>query len=296
LTALFGREKKYIVLTLLMVFIIPFTYYLLPTSYLNHFFYNKQFFQALNLLYIRLMASRPFYPVANISLLVASFLVIPLAASEVLRKKLLFLSMIVVMTLVFFVVVVDYYGKHYRYISHATPFAIIMICFSYVTMLKVFKSKPVLVAGLILLLAAQTGNLIRMADILYHDIPGQPRPSKAYEVVKKNIKDGEAVFAQHLRGYYLQGIPKSTPIISLGNIVNDAPGTNPYTFDKFFKDLQAYKKGWVIWEKPKEHRIDPKVAAYVTTLFQKVAGESRDASNVEIYFFNESMIKVPNFK
>jgi hypothetical protein len=296
LLALFGGEKKYIALGLLILFVISLDCALLPASFFHGLFKNKKFFQAVHPLYIRLMAARPFFPIVNVSFLISSALVIPMAADDVFRKKLLFLYTIVFTALVFFVFVVEYYGRHYRYISHVTPFAILMICFSYVTMLKVFQSKPILIAGLVMLLAAQSGNFIRMADTLYHGVSGQPRFSAAYEVVKKNIRDGEAIFAQYLRNYYMRGIPVDTPLISLGNLERDTPGTNPYTFDKFFNDLRVHKTGWVIWEKPKEYHIDPKIAAYVKTLFKKTAGEGLDVNHVEIYRFHESMIKTPNFK
>jgi len=201
----------------------------------------------------------------------------------------------VIVALLFFVFVVSH-PQHYRYICHVIPFGILMICLAYFTILKVFQNKYIFAIGVCLLLASQAMQFIKGGEYLYYGSRGQPCPSIAYATVRENLKPEEVIFSQFFHDYYMQGIPKDTPIISLGCVNQGSSESNPYNFTRFFNDINSHRKGWVIWDKYKEHHVHPKVAAYVKALFHKVHGEGIDDTGIEVYYFDDSMIKRPVFK
>ena len=217
-------------------------------------------------------------------------------APDNLKRKLLFCLSIVLTTIVFFVYMANFYDNHYRFISHTVPFAIFLACFVYFIILKIYKNKYILAAGIALLLFSQANNWIRLHDVLYHGASNQPFPSIAYKTVINNLKKDDVVFVQGLKDYYMAEIPAETPVIKLGYVKQGTIGTNPYNFELFFNDLLKHRQGWVVWEKFKEFHVDAQVAAYVKTLFKKYHGQGIDNSGVEVFYFHESMIKIPNFK
>ena len=294
--AIIEREKKYIGLIIFAIAAGLTGYVVIPKHILQYYASMMSLFQSINPLYLKLMVQKPFFSFLNLILLFGGLFLIPLASHKVQRRKLLFCLSIVLTALIFFVFLVDFFGKHYRYICHTIPFAILMICFVYMVIIRVYNNKYILIIGTIFLLAAQTGHFVRGIKFLYYGAHGQPCPSIAYATVKKNIKKGDAIFAQYLRDYYMKGIPMDTRIISLGRISEDPRGSIPYHFNQFFNDLLTHRRGWVIWQKYKEYHIDPKIVAYTMTLFKKYHGQGIDNTGVEIYYFDQSMIKIPNFK
>lgn len=296
LIALIRRERKYIGLTVIGIVSGLAGYMLLPQHIIEDFAGMAGFFQSFNLLYFKLAVQRPFFSIANLVLLSGIIFIIPLTTHKSQQKKLLYCLSIVLTSLGFYVFMVDFYGRHYRYMCHIIPFAILVICMVYMVILKVYNNKYILIVGVILLVASQTGHFIRGMKGLYYGFQKQPYPSIAYATVRENLREGDVIFAQYLRDYYMKGIPANTRIIDLGKVKQGTTGTNPYHFDQFFKDIRTYKQGWVVWQKYKEHHVEPKVAAYVKTLFKKYHGQGIDDTGVEVYYFNESMIKIPNFK
>jgi hypothetical protein len=272
-------------------------FFTLPERVLHDFKGYFLFFKAFNPMYVHLMAQRPFYSIINLSLMTGTIIIAFSSAPGNVKRKLLFCVSIVITTIVFFVFMANFHGNHYRFISHTVPFAILLVCIAYFIILKTFKNRYILAAGLALVLFSQANNWMQLHDILYHGASNQPFPSIAYKTVINNLQKDDAVFVQGLKDYYMTGLPANAPIISLGHLQKqDIIGTNPYNFELFFNDLLKYRQGWVVWEKFKEFHVNPKVAAYVKTLFKKYHGQGIDDSGVEVFYFNESMIKKPNFK
>jgi hypothetical protein len=294
--AVIGTERKYTGLLITICISGPIFYTIIPETMISSLTGFMSFFNAYNPIYLQLIAQKPFYSIISLSLMAGSIIILFNSPLKRLKKKILFCLMIVMTTIVFFVYMANFFGGHYRFICHTVPFAILLTCFVYFIVLKVFRNRNILIAGIAILLLAQTVNFIRHQKVLYYGALGQPFPSVAYQTVKNHLKPNEAVFAQGLKSYYMAGISRSTPLISLGHTKQGTTGTNPYRFDSFFSDLLKYKQGWVLWEKYKEFHVDPKVAAYVKTLFKKYHGQGIDSTGVEVFYFDESMIKIPNFK
>ncbi len=295
--AIIDKEKKHIGLAIFISLSAAIVFVVLPqTGILKYSLLFVSFFKTFKFLFLKLMVAKPFFNMANLMLLFGSILIVFFTSDRIQRKKFLFCLMIVLFALFFFIWMVDFHSQHYRYICHIIPFAVLMICVSYFVTLKVFHNKYILCAGVVLLLVSQTMHLFRALESMYYGAKGQPYPSIAYAAIKKNLKPGEAIFAQYLRDYYMQGIPKDTPIISLGRVRQESSEPNPYNFNRFFEDIKTYRQGWVVWEKNKEYHIDPQVAAYVKTLFRKICGQGIDETGVEVYYFDASMIIKPVFK
>jgi hypothetical protein len=295
LTAVFWQEKKYILLTALSCAAMPVVFLLMPGKTISKITAMIGFFEVYHPVYFRLMALKPFLPPLNLVLLAASLIIIAIAQPTINKKRLFYCSIYVVAALIFFVFMADYYGRHFRYISHIMPFAILLICFAYLVILKVYRHKAVLVIGTGLLIATQAYDLTIAAKDLVHGLPEQPRPSIAYATIVENLRHGEVIFGQYLRDYYLQGIGEDTVLISLGSIRRDVRGTNPYKFNDFYRDLIRHKKGWIVWQSYKQYNIDRKIVAYVKTLFKQYHGKDLDDTGVEVYYFDEQMIKRANF-
>lgn len=296
LIAVTARERKYIALLTAAGIAGLTAYPLIPQKLNENLTYYLLLFKAYNPIYLQLIVQRPFHSIISLGLLAGSLVIVFLAPCKEIRRKLGFCVSIVFTAIVFFVFCANFYDNHYRFISHLVPFAILMICFVYFIVIKIFKNKHVLAIGIAMLLLSQAANFIHLQKVLYQAASMQPFPSVAYKTVKEKLKPNEVIFAQGIKDYYMAGIPTTTPIISLGNIEQGTAGTHSYRFDQFFNDLLAYRQGWVIWEKYKEFHIDPKVAAYAMTLFKKYHGKGVDNSGVEVYYFDESMIKKPVFK
>jgi hypothetical protein len=291
------REKKYIGLAVFLIIAAILIYVFLPKiTILKYTMAFVSFFESIKPIFLKLMVQKPFSALANLMLLSGSMVILFFCPDKLKRKKLLFCLLFVLVAIVFFMFMVDFHSQHYRYICHVVPFAILMICLTYVTILRVFQTRYILILGVLLLLASQTTHFVRGMPPLYYGALGQPWPSVAYATVRDNLADGDVIFAQYLRDYYMRGIPKDTPIFSLGQVRQDSAGPNPYNFERFFSDIRQYKRGWVIWKKYKEYHVHPQVAAYVKTLFQKIHGEGVDDTNVEVYFFDESMVKRATFR
>jgi len=295
--AIMFRKKKYIGLSLFLIIAAILIYLFLPTNTIIKFMTNViSLFESIRPIFMKLMVQKPFFTLTNLMLLSGSIVLIFLCPDNLQKKKLVFCLLMVLIAIFFFMFMVDFHSQHYRYICHAVPFAILLICLTYVTILKVFRNRFIFLVGVFLLLGSQAAHFVRGAPFLYHGARGQPVPSVAYATVRNNLAEGDVIFAQYLRDYYMRGIPKDTPTISLGKVPQDFAKPNPYNFKRFFKDVRQYKRGWVIWDKYKEYHVHPKVAAYVKTLFTKIHGEGVDDTNVEVYFFDEPMIKRAVFR
>lgn len=294
--AIIGKERKYKGLLISICITGPIIYAFIPEKMINDLTGFISFFNTYNPIYLHLIVQRPFYSIVSLSLLAGSIIILFYFPVQKLKKKILFCLLIVLTTIVFFVFMANFFGGHYRFISHTVPFAILLICFVYFIVLKVFRNRYILAAGIVILLLAQAINFIRLQDVLYHGAAKQPFPSVAYKTVHGLLKQNEVIFAQGLKNYYMAGIPRNTPIISLGHTKQGTTGTNPYRFEIFFKDLLKYRQGWVIWEKYKEFHVEPKVVAYVKTLFKKHHGQGLDNTGVEVFYFDQSMIRIANFK
>jgi hypothetical protein len=292
LMAIMHKEKKYLGLTILLISSVVIAFIFLPrTVVFKYSITYLAFFKSIKPLFFQLLVQKPFSAMANLMLLAGSITLIFICPEKPLKKKLIFCQLMVIVAVFFFVFMVDYHSQHFRYICHVAPFAILLICLTYWEILKVFQSRYILVLGLFFLLAAQTVHLAKGIPVLYHGAKGQPWPSAAYAAVRDNFMEGDVIFAQYLRDYYMRGIPKDTPVISLGQVRQDVAEPNPYHFELFYKDIRRYSRGWVIWSKYKEYHVHPQIVAYVKTLFHKVHGDGVDDTNVEVYFFDESMIK-----
>lgn len=295
--AIIFREKKYLGLSLFLIIASILIYLFLPTNTIIKFMTNViSIFESIRPIFLKLMVQKPFFTLTNLMLLFGSIVLIFLCPDKLQKKKLVFCLLMALVAIFFFMFMVDFHSQHYRYICHAVPFAILMICMTYVTILRVFQNRYIFLVGVFLLLGSQAAHFVRSTPFLYHGARGQPVPSVAYATVRDNLAEGDVIFAQYLRDYYMRGIPKDTPIISLGQVPQDFAKPNPYNFKRFLKDVRQYKRGWVIWKKYKEYHVHPKVAAYVKTLFIKIHGEGVDDTNVEVYFFDESMIKQAVFR
>jgi hypothetical protein len=295
--AVMTKERKYFSLAILIIISGVMVYVFLPGAAILKYTMNfVSFFESIKPLFLKLMVQKPFSVLANLTLLAGSIALIFICPEKEQKKKLFFCLLMVLAAVFFYMFLVDFHSQHFRYVCYVIPFSIMLICFTYFMILRVFNNRYILALGLLFLFASQTTHLIRGMPYLYHGARGQPWFSVAYATVRESLLDGDVIFAQYLRDYYMRGIPKDTPIISLGRVQQDFAKPNPYNFEHFFNDIQKYKRGWVIWESSKEFHVHPQVAAYVKTLFKKIHGAEIDDTNIEVYFFDESMVKRATFR
>ena len=112
------------------------------------------------------------------------------------------------------------------------------------------------------------------------------RFKEAYLTIKKNLNPEEKViFGQYLRTYYLKEIGEDNLVVI------DMLNNGQYSYESFLKDISKYDSGWITWETRKGYHIRGDIKNYINKNFKKYHGRGIDDTNVEVYYFDRSMLK-----
>ena len=113
-----------------------------------------------------------------------------------------------------------------------------------------------------------------------------PKYEKAWEVITHNFdRSNEVLMGVAVQNsYYLQ---KS----NITNIISIRQGYDNYKFDNFTLDIKNHKKGWITWSLDKSFHVDSDIKSYIYSNFRKIGGQGIDNTGVEVFYFDESMIK-----
>jgi hypothetical protein len=252
------------------------------------------FYERLNIPYIDYMTEYPFNNMLGIILLVAGFVLISIVDKKEVKSKMIFLYIAIGFTLYFFIFMADRYTK-FKYISHIIPIAIMLIVYVIILFSRIPERKSITIIFTILIASGVwncSNNFEKRFAKLYPEYartkflyPEYSYPSLAYQtLIDAYDPQNEIIIANYLRGYYLRDIGHT--IRHIGMLSYRA-----YEFKTFWKDINTYGQGWVIFEYEKRFHIDQKIMAYANTFLKKYHGKGVDATNIEMFYFNKDIIE-----
>lgn len=281
--AIFKKERKYIIFSLigLLGFLIVFLVYFfgLTTKFLG----GLSFFRIKNYDYLKYLTQFPFFKELNVLLLSVGLVL--LFTNKKRKDKLMYFYLTIGFSLVFFIWIGNRYPGN-LYISHIVAMSIIMIIFVYSFLIKLFDKKVIKIFLYLLLFFFLCLSFYNGFDSLYRNKNDYGRYNEAYTIIKENFNSEEQViFGQYLRTYYLQGLPENIRTIDMRN------KKNYYTYEEFIDDLSKYESGWIAWEIMKDSHLIRDVKNYISKNFKHVHGTGIDNTNVNVYYFNRSMIR-----
>ena len=257
---------------------------------------NLTFFSRRTFSYIDFLAEYPFNGIVSFSLLVPGLFLIFFTNKKESTARMVYLYIAVIFSLIFFIFVADRYSR-FKYISHIIPIAIMLIVYMMVFFSRISGKKSVTALFSILLVCGvlncnknfetRLGGLLYPKYSRYKSLdPVDSYPSIAYQtLIDQYDPQNEVIFANRFRTYYLRDI---------GRIVRhiDMLEYNQYKFKTFWKDINTYGEGWVVFELDKIYHLDKKLLAYVNKFFKKYHGVGVDDTNIEMFYFNREMIRL----
>lgn len=284
----FTRERKYLVASVvgtvglaIVALVVTLTDRLAFVSTFLSWFARE------NYVYVEYVFGVPLSTTLGVVLFVAGFGVLHLIGDRLARTKLTFLYLVTAFSLVFLVFVGDRYSS-YAYIAHVVPLGIVLVIAVYRAFVASFRWRVVRYAFVALLLVSVVAPLYVGAHdhdyrtLYYEDTQDF---TTAYGTIVEHRDEGEAIFLQYPRRYYLQGLDREATIV-------DMESDQRYRPAEFFRDVSRYESGWIAWETRKSYHVHPAIREYVDERFEQRHGPGVDDTDVTVYYFNESM--VPN--
>ncbi|WP_265112388.1 glycosyltransferase family 39 protein [Halosolutus halophilus] len=240
------------------------------------------FFERNNTVYVEYLLQFPFESALGIVFFVAGLVTLQRIENGPRRQKLIFLYVLCLFSLVFYLYVGDRYAS-FAYIVHVVPFGLALVLFAYAEFVRAIDV-PILQVMLVLLLVTSIVYPIATdyEDYYYED--SEDFTTAYGTIVEEFNSDGEVLFAQYPRDYYLRELPSDTTVIDMEN-------NQEYKPDEFYDDLERHGSGWITWETDKSYHVHPEIREYADEHFEKRHGSGVDNTNVEVYYFNESMIE-----
>lgn len=256
------------------------------TDLLNSLTHFLSFFARRNTAYVDHLFQFPFQTLFSVLFFVGGFVVIQLLRDERVRRKLTFLYILTVFSLGFLVFIGDRYAS-FAYIIHIVPVALALIVFGFSEIVMAYRSRIVRLLLLGLFVFSVVPALFVGANgvdysTLYVEDDEDFRT--AYGTILRNYEEDQAIFVQYPRRYYLRPLGDNATIV---NMESD----RTYLPSEFTHDLKKYESGWITWETGKTYHINNAVRRYIDENFVKYHGKRVDDTGVEVYYFNESMVK-----
>ena len=204
------------------------------------------------------------------------------------NTKFVYLSLITFSTAIILVHFADRYHSSV-YISNIIPLSLLLIIMSLFNICKKIKNKGINTFLIIVFVAligmnfySNIDNIYNKEDLLTQNVKFKP----AYETIIENSEDEQVILGQYLRAYYIKDAfkNKNLTFVSMGSYQD-------FSYDEFQDVIHRFDSGWVTWETRKSYHIENNTRDYVEKNFVKYHGEGIDTTNVEIFYFNKSMIK-----
>ena len=252
------------------------------TSYADFLTLFLSFFDQENTVYVEYLFDYPLEPALGIVFFVAGLITLGRIEHGLRRQKLIFLYVLCLFSLVFYVYIGDRYAS-FAYIVHVVPFGIALVLFAYAKFVRAVDV-PLFQVILVLLLVTSMVYPIATDYEGYYYEDSEDFTTAYGTIVEESDSDEEVLFAQYPRDYYLRDLPTDTMVIDMQN-------NQEYKPDEFHDDIERHGSGWITWETGKSYHIHPEVREYIDEHFQQHHGSGVDDTDVEVYYFDESMIK-----
>lgn len=200
-------------------------------------------------------------------------------------KTLLILNyLFIIIAVVSMVYLIGNEGRDYRYIAHIVPF---VVCTLLIAVHYYFKAlwKGSYPWAMIVVFLVSTLQLVNGYGRVYERHPWAPRYSTVYATLREQYKPGDALFATNIKTYYLDAVELA------GTHYHKVPKKKGYTLEQLKADTKLEGHGWFLWELHKTHQIRDEVVQYIYQNFKPVHNSRLDDLGVELFYFDESMIR-----
>jgi 4-amino-4-deoxy-L-arabinose transferase-like glycosyltransferase len=200
-------------------------------------------------------------------------------------KSILVISYLLIsMALVSMIYLIASEGQDYRYIAHLVPFIVALLLYVWYQTGSMV-SKKIVPWLMFLFLIISSLHLREDYKRVYVKHPWAPSYSIVYKTLVDNYRQGDALFAQNVKTYYLD------PVKLAGNLYHNVPKKKEYTLEQFKHDVSLAQRGWVMWETHKVYHWRDEVIVYIYEHFKVYHGRQKDNLGLELWYFNETMIK-----
>lgn len=236
-----------------------------------------------NKAYIGYILSFPFVKSFSIAILISGIGIVIFTKDERYRNKLIFLYFFIPVTLVVFIYVFNYHGIAFRYTSHIALIALILTSSIFIFQNKILYNKVLQTILNVSFIAIVTSSFYANFENLYEKNQLYGSPSTAYSTLEENFDpETETIFGQYFKYYHFRKI-KDFKLVDMRN-------NKRYEFERFIKDIQQAKTGWLIWMTNKSYHINQQILDFIFQNFKQYHGHKFDDTLMELYYFDESMI------
>ncbi|HZV72030.1 MAG TPA: glycosyltransferase family 39 protein [Saprospiraceae bacterium] len=199
-------------------------------------------------------------------------------------KSILIISyLLLTISLVSMIYLIASEGQDYRYIAHIVPFVIGILLFTWYQSASMISKKTAFL-WLFFILVVSFLSLKEDYKRVYVKHPWSPSYSVVYKTLKEKYRRGDAIFAQNMKTYYLDGEQLA------GNLYHKVPGKKQYSLEEFKKDIGFAQRGWVVWDRHKVYHWRDDVITYIYENFKPYHGGPIDNLGVELWYFDEKML------
>ncbi len=274
---IFSKERKYIVVSVLGILLVIYQI-LFPYKVGFNWF---TFFEVDNSkFYNKFLFGYPFSLNTNIilvSIATASFFFIK---NNFFRKKYLILLLTGLLAWILFSFVIKY-SVSFRYISHLTPLIIFLIIGSYILISKTLYNKIIqTILSLLLVVFVLLHFNSRYDDLYVKNFAAPAKTRVAYKTMIDNYKKGEIIYRHWGPLFYYKGIDTSAIFFDISH----------KKLKTVFSTINNHKAGWLVWSSHNQYAMDSAVVSYANTYFKKYHGYGVDKTNVELFYYTDSML------
>ena len=221
---------------------------------------------------------------STVMVLVAGLGLVGPGVARPVRSVLMLTYLFITLALIAMVYLIANEGRDYRYVAHMIPFVVGAVLYISYRMGNVLwqKSYP---WSIVLIFGIAAFQLVDQYKKVYVRHPWAPFYSKVYSSLVERYQPGDALFSHVIKTYYLD------PVELAGEHYYKVPRRKEYTMDQFMTDLRKEGHGWITWEVHKAHHWKPEIVEYVYRNFKHIHGGNIDDLGVELFYFDESMIR-----
>lgn len=274
----YKNEYKYkiifIFLTFLLIILIIF-------GFVSRYDEFISFFAVFNIEYLWLLLNHPFSITLNVLFL--SLGTIYMFKDSNIQDLLVYTYLALITSAMFFIFIAYRYIS-YNYISHLSIIVILVVIFSFVKTLNLISKNTIFQSIMIILfIMVIISHFSTSVERIYLVDQNKGEFSTAYKTILDNFDSvNDVLISQYLRDYYMQGLVLNNSVSLLNS--------RRFSFEKFEDAIQTYEQGWVVWEVSKSNHIKVEIIIYAFENFKQYHGTGIDSTNVNVFYFNSSMI------
>ncbi len=242
------------------------------------------FFKGRDWLYLKWMFNYPFTKNLIIILLLIGISFFVLLKSKKLKHRIVYFYIIIIFTFIFFALIANYAGHDFRFVSHIVPFVLLLSLYLSYNIFKAVFNKLILYLLLIFLFMEIGVSYAAGYENIYEKNNFRPWYSVAYKTISDNFDpNNEVVFGHYFQQYYASDIIKTGKVIGMLS-------HNKFKLDTLKMKLNSNPQGWITWATYKGWHFDEDLIQYVSSNFKKIHGHGIDETNMEVYYYDKSMI------